>query len=155
MTTEFPFLLPAVDGGFEIAENEIFSRKAIYPNHEERLMFLRVAYDMKFIWSKERQTYDTWAVYQERQDIPKQSGQGERLGALFDFFDDGDRDCLKIVMRAGFVWITIVEAEGQNKYADKNIHKMMEAKGLLAEFVRVPDEQRAGLTPGIPVRDLL
>lgn len=74
------------------------------------------------------------AYYQRNPNVPKVPGQRERLEQLLDYFAEGEEDCLHISITGDMAHITIFEMEGEIKHADKDIHAMMEEKGLLAEW---------------------
>ncbi|KAM0201635.1 hypothetical protein ACHAPA_009504 [Fusarium lateritium] len=78
------------------------------------------------------------AYYQRKPNVAKAPGQRERLEQLLDFFAEGDEECIHISVSEDMAHITIFENEGENKHADKDIHAMMEEKGLLEEWATWP-----------------
>ncbi|KAM0229683.1 hypothetical protein ACHAP5_011572 [Fusarium lateritium] len=78
------------------------------------------------------------AYYQRKPNVANAPGQRERLEQLLDFFAEEDEDCIHISVSEDMAHITIFENEGEIKHADKDIHAMMEAKGLLEEWETWP-----------------
>ncbi|CAJ0554856.1 Ff.00g133690.m01.CDS01 [Fusarium sp. VM40] len=74
------------------------------------------------------------AYYQRKPNVPKVPGQRGRLEQLLEYFAEGEEECLHISISEDMAHITIFEMEGEIKHADKDIHTMMEEKGLLAEW---------------------